>query len=146
MTAVDTTPLNSFSEIQLLEALRAKSRARRDELKGKIMDLRQQLTTAEAELANIADDDAKALSLVRGQSPSGQPGRKPGMLATAILAELRAGPRSPSQLVQTCGEYINSVSNKGAIMSQKLAAMRKQGKVQNPDKGVWTLPDAKATE
>ena len=65
--AADTTVLTSFSEVQLLEALRSKSRQRRDELKEKIMDLRSQLHRAEEELARIAADDAQALALVRGE-------------------------------------------------------------------------------
>ena len=140
--AADTTVLTTFSEVQLLEALRSKSRQRRDELKERILDLRSQLHRAEEELSRIAADDAQALALVRGDSTAPtRAGRRPGALAAAITAELRSGPKSPRALVEACGEYINSISNKGAIMSQKLAAMRKQGKVANPEKGVWMLPD-----
>ena len=139
--ATDTTILTSFTEVQLLEALRSKSRQRRDELKNQIMDLRAQLHKAEEELSRIAADDAQALAIVRGDAGPARVGRRPGALAAAIMTELGTGPKSPRELVEACGEYINSVSNKGAIMSQKLAAMRKQGKVANPSKGVWQLPD-----
>ena len=141
LPTTDTTILTKFSEVQLLEALRSKSRERRNELKQQIMDLRSQLHRAEDELSRIASDDAQALALVRGDSSPTKAGRRPGALAAAIIAELRSGPKSPRELVEACGEYINSISNKGAIMSQKLAAMRKQGKVANPEKGVWILPD-----
>ena len=137
--ALDTSVRSKYSEIQLLEALRSKSRAQRDELKAKIIELRGQLHIAEQELARIATDDALALAMVRGEvAPTG---RRPGALAAAVLTELSTGEKSPRELVEACGEFINSTTNKGAIMSQKLAAMRRQGKILNPSKGVWKLPD-----
>ena len=138
---LDTSVLSKFSEVQLLEALRSKSRAQRDELKAKILELRSHLHSAEKELARIAADDAQALALVRGEVAPTKAGRRPGALAAAVLTELSTGEKSPRELVESGGEYINSAANKGAIMSQKLAAMRKQGKVINPSKGVWKLPD-----
>ena len=139
--ALDTSVLSKYSEIQLLEALRSKSRAQRDELKAKIIELRGQLHIAEQELARIAADDAQALAIVRGEVAPTKSGRRPGALAAAVLTELSTGEKSPRELVEACGEYINSTTNKGAIMSQKLAAMRRQGKILNPSKGVWKLPD-----
>ena len=140
-SALDTSVLSKYTEVQLLEALRSKSRARRDELKATIIELRGQLHVAEQELARIAADDAQALAIIRGESTPTRAGRRPGALAAAILNELRSGAKSPRELVEACGEYINSTTNKGAIMSQKLAAMRKQSKILNPSKGVWKLPD-----
>lgn len=138
---LDTSVLSKYSEIQLLEALRSKSRAQRDELKAKIIELRSHLHSAEVELARIAADDALALALVHGEVAPTKAGRRPGALTAAVLTELSTGEKSPRELVEACGEYINSMTNKGAIMSQKLAVMRKQGKILNPSKGVWKLPD-----
>ena len=139
--ALDTSVLSKYSEVQLLEALRSKSRVQREELKAKIIELRSHLHSAEKELARIAADDAHALAIVRGEVAPAKAGRRPGALAAAILTELNTGEKSPRELVEACGEYINSTTNKGAIMSQKLAAMRKQGKILHPSKGVWKLPD-----
>ena len=85
---LDTSVLSKYSEIQLLEALRSKSRAQRDELKAKIIELRGQLHIAARELARIAADDAQALALVRGEVAPTKAGRRPGALAAAVLIEL----------------------------------------------------------
>ncbi|MCH9058396.1 MAG: hypothetical protein IIB55_07195 [Planctomycetes bacterium] len=101
----------------------------------------QRFQTSGVRQRHIAADDAQALAIIRGESAPTKAGRRPGALAAAILNELRSGAKSPRELVEACGEYINSTTNKGAIMSQKLAAMRKQTKILNPSKGVWKLPD-----
>jgi len=141
-SASDTSVLSDFSETQLLEALRQKQRAKRDELKMKILDLRDQLSRAETELSKLAGQDAEALALIRGGPTSKvEPGRRgrSGPLGLAILAELKGGPKSPRGLVEACGEHINSERNKATIVAQKLTALKKQGKVDNPAKGVWEL-------
>jgi hypothetical protein len=142
----DTTVLSGFSETQLLEALRQKQRAKRDELKMKILDLRDQLSRAESELAKLAGQDAEALALIRGgPTPKVEPGRRgrSGTLGLAILAELKTGAKSPRDLVEACGDHINSERNKATIVAQKLTALKKQGKVTNPSKGVWELAEVK---
>ncbi|MCH9058931.1 MAG: hypothetical protein IIB55_09920, partial [Planctomycetes bacterium] len=74
--ALDTSVLSKYTEVQLLEALRSKSRARRDELKANIIELRGQLHVAEQELARIAADDAQALAIIRGESAPTKAGRR----------------------------------------------------------------------
>ncbi len=130
--------LATFSEAQLAAALKTKRsaligdlKARRAKLILKINEIDQQIESAGGVAPN-ATNRRPSLELVRRGRRAGS-----GRLAAAVLRELR-NETTPKELLAKVGHLIGG-KNKAAIISQKLMALRVQGKVKNVRRGVWAV-------
>lgn len=130
--------LATFSEAQLAAALRTKHSETIKDLK-----------VTRARLMRRVDEVDRQIEAAGGYSDSSAPrndvsqvGKRgpkigSGKLAAAVLNELRIE-TTPKELLAKVGHLIGG-KNKAAIISQKLMALRAQGRVKNVRRGVWTL-------
>ena len=119
--------LSKFSESQLEAALNKKRSAAIKTLRAKRAGFMQKVNELDRKIESAGGSAVKSAS--RGL----RAGR--GELAAAVLKELRRE-RTPKDLLSDVGHLIGG-KNKAAIISQKLMALRNQGKVRNVSRGVW---------
>ena len=119
--------LSKFSETQLETALKKKRSAAIKDLQARRVELLQKVNELDRRIESAGG------SASRSTASGSRAGR--GELAAAVLRELR-WERTPKELLAKV-EHLIGGKNKAAIISQKLMALRDQGKVKNVGRGVW---------
>ena len=119
--------LSKYSESQLQAALTRKRSTTIDAIRKNRADLMERVRELDRQIQRLGGSAPRAAGV------GSRAGR--GELAAAVLRELRRE-RTPKELLAKVGHLIGG-TNKGAIISQKLMALRDQGKIRNVKRGVW---------